>query len=206
MRIHGSPYCRKARADASQISITPLLSKTAYDPVKDFVPISVIGTKAWAVSGTLPIATFAEFVDYARERPDQLAYADAGVGSIPHLSTALVFGRMGLRMIRVSYKGSGVSTTDLVAGRIAVSFTNLPTVLPYLSDHTLKVLAVAGERRSPQLPTVPTFCRGRPSGYCFLHLARPHGASGYAAHDRRSDCRRGGARREGSRDCKAPYQ
>ncbi|HEY1542289.1 MAG TPA: tripartite tricarboxylate transporter substrate-binding protein [Xanthobacteraceae bacterium] len=143
----------------SQISIAPLISKTAYDPLRDFTPISVIGTnpKVWAISGALPVTTFAEFIDYARKRPDQLAYVDAGVGSMPHLSTALVLKRAGLRMIRVSYKGSGSSTTDLAAGRVAVSFTNLATVMPFLADRSVKVLAVANEQRSPQIPTVPTF-------------------------------------------------
>jgi len=143
----------------SQISITPLITKTAYDPVADFAPISVIGTnpKVWAVPADLPVETFGQFVDYARARPDQLAYADAGAGSIAHLSTALVLQRTGMRMFRVSYKGNAPSTTDLVAGRVATSFTNLSVVLPYFLDHSLKLLAVADDRRSPQLPAVPTF-------------------------------------------------
>ena len=81
----------------SQISITPLITKTAYDPVTGFAPISVIGTnpKVWGVPADLPVATFAEFVDYARKRPGQLAYADAGAGSIAHLSNDRTIGIRG---------------------------------------------------------------------------------------------------------------
>lgn len=154
----------------SQISITPLLTRTAYDPVTDFAPISVIGTnpKVWAVPAALPVATFPEFVDYVRKRPDQFAYADAGAGSIAHLSTALVLKRTGLRMFRVSYKGNAPSTTDLVAGRVSVSFTNLSAVLPYFTDRSLKLLAVANERRSPLIPTVPTFAEAGFPGIVIL--------------------------------------
>src|SRR5262249_19156839 len=138
----------------SQISISPLISKTAYDPIKDFAPISVVGTnpKVWAIHAGIPVETFAQFVDYVRERPGQLAYADAGAGSIPHLATELVLKRAGLRMIRVSYKGSGLSTTDLVAGRISTSFTNLSGLLSHVAAGSLKLLAVADEKRSPQIP------------------------------------------------------
>jgi tripartite-type tricarboxylate transporter receptor subunit TctC len=143
----------------SQISISPLVSKTAYDPIKDFAAISVIGTnpKVWAIPAAIPVETFAQFIDYVRQRPDQLAYADAGAGSIPHLSTELVLKRAGVHMIRVSYKGNSLSTTDLVAGRIATAFTNLSGVLAHSAAGSVKLLAVAGEKRSPQIPTVPTF-------------------------------------------------
>jgi tripartite-type tricarboxylate transporter receptor subunit TctC len=154
----------------SQISISPLVSKTAYDPIKDFTPISVVGTnpKVWAIPASIPVETFAQFIDYVRERPDQLAYADAGAGSIPHLSTELVLRRAGVHMIRVSYKGSAIFTTDLVAGRIATAFTNLSSVLPLFADHSLKLLAVANDRRSPQIATVPTFAEAGIPGIVIL--------------------------------------
>jgi tripartite-type tricarboxylate transporter receptor subunit TctC len=157
-------------ASPSPISITPLLSKTPYDPVKSFAPISVIGInpKVWAVPASFPAATFGDFVNYIRQRPDRLAYGDAGAGSISHLSTELVLKRLGLRMIRVSYKGNAPSTTDLVAGRIATSFTNLSAVLPFVADHSLKLLAVANEIRSPQIPTVPTFAEAGFPGIVIL--------------------------------------
>lgn len=154
----------------SQIAITPFITKTAYDPVKDFAPISVIGTnpKVWAIYAGLPVDTFAQFVDYVRQRPNQLAYADAGAGSIPHLSTELVLKRAGLQMIRASYKGNAPSTTDLVAGHISTSFTNLSGVLPYAATGGLKLLAVASEQRSPHIPNVPTFAEAGLPGIVIL--------------------------------------
>jgi tripartite-type tricarboxylate transporter receptor subunit TctC len=143
----------------SQVSIAPLVSRTAYDPIKDFTPISVVGTnpKVWAVHAGIPVESFAQFVGYVRQRPDQLAYANTGVGSISHLATELVLKRAGMRMVRVSYKSLPQSTTDVVAGRIATVFTNVSDVVPHFAAGSLKLLAVTGDQRSPQIPTVPTF-------------------------------------------------
>ena len=145
----------------SQVSIAPLVSKTPYDPVKDFAPISVIGTnpKVWAIHAGVPVDTFVQFADYVRRRPRQLAYADTGVGSISHLSTELVLKRADMQMVPVSYKGQAQATTDLVAGRISTIFTNVSDVLPYVTAGSLKLLAVADDKRSPQLPHVPTFAQ-----------------------------------------------
>jgi tripartite-type tricarboxylate transporter receptor subunit TctC len=143
----------------SQISIAPLISKTAYDPVKDYTPISVIGInpKVWAIHAGIPVETFAQFADHVRRHPDQLAYADTGAGSISHLSTELVLKRANMQMVRVSYKSLTQSTTDLVAGRISTIFTNVSDVVPHFAAGSLKLLAVADDKRSPQLATVPTF-------------------------------------------------
>jgi tripartite-type tricarboxylate transporter receptor subunit TctC len=143
----------------SQISIAPLISRTPYDPVKDYAPISVIGTnpKVWAIHAGIPVETFAQFADYVRSHENQLAYANTGVGSISHLSTELVLERARLRMVRVSYKSLTQATTDLIAGRISTVFTNVSDVVPHLAGGSLKLLAVAGDKRSPQIPSVPTF-------------------------------------------------
>ena len=78
-------------ASLPQIAIVPAISKTRYDPVKDFVPISVIGTNPFvlAVNKDVPVKTIAEFVAYVRAQPQPLSYASAGVGSLTHLSMAL---------------------------------------------------------------------------------------------------------------------
>lgn len=143
----------------SQISIAPLVSKTGYDPVKDYAPIGVIGTnpKVWAIHAGLPVQTFAQFADHVRQHPQQLTYGDTGAGSISHLSTELVLKRAGMQMVRVSYKSFSQSTTDVVAGRISTVFTNISDVLPHVAAGSLKLLAVASDKRSPQIPAVPTF-------------------------------------------------
>jgi len=88
--------------------------------------------------------------------------------SIPHLSTELVLKRAGLQMIRASYKGNAPSTTDLVAGHISTSFTNLSGVMPYAATGALKLLAVASEQRSPHIPNVPTFAEAGLPGIVIL--------------------------------------
>jgi tripartite-type tricarboxylate transporter receptor subunit TctC len=154
----------------SQVSIAPLVSRTAYDPVKDFAPISVIGTnpKVWAIHTGVPVETFTQFADYVRQHPHQLAYANTGVGSISHLSTELVLKRASMQMVGVSYKSLSQATIDLVAGRISTIFTNVSDVLPYVAAGNLKLLAVANEKRSSQIPTVATFAEAGFPGIVIL--------------------------------------
>jgi tripartite-type tricarboxylate transporter receptor subunit TctC len=151
-------------ASPSQIAITPALGKTHYDPAKDFVPISVIGTnpKVLAVHPGLPVKTLADFVAYVRARPNEVSYADSGTGSISHLSTALFLKRAGLDMFAVSYKAATSIITDLIAGHVASFFTNLSDVLPYAANGAVRLLAVSSEQRAAQVPDVPTFIE---SGY-----------------------------------------
>ena len=91
----------------SQIAIIPLTTRTAYDPVKDFAPISVIGTNPYVlvVHPRIPANTLAEFADYARGHPDKLTYVAPVFGGLSHLSMVLFLKRAGLEMTPVSYKG-----------------------------------------------------------------------------------------------------
>jgi tripartite-type tricarboxylate transporter receptor subunit TctC len=143
----------------SQISITPAIRKTSYDPVKDFAPISVVGTnpKVLAVQSGMPVKSLAEFVDHVRKQPNRLAYADTGAGSISHLSTVLFLKRAGLDMIPVSYKAATQIIADIIAGHVPTYFTNLADVLPYAASGALRLLAISSEKRVLQAPDVPTF-------------------------------------------------
>src|SRR3954463_7327369 len=115
-----------ARADADgytilaaatpQLAIVPHVQKTTYDPIKDFAPISIVGTNAFALgcNDKTPGRTLAEFVDNARAHPGELNYGSPGSGSVGHLSMALFLARAGLKMEAVLYKGGGPVMTDLV--------------------------------------------------------------------------------------------
>src|SRR6266850_7327187 len=104
----------------AQIAIVPAVNKTRYDPIKDFAPISVIGTNPFvlAVNKDLPVRSLAEFVDYVRARPNTLSYASAGAGSLNHLSMALFLSDAHLDMIHVGYKGNGPALSDVIAGHV----------------------------------------------------------------------------------------
>ena len=97
-----------------QIAIVPAISQTRYDPVKDFAPISVVGTNPFvlAVNKDVPVKNIPEFIDYVRKAPQPLSYASAGIGSLNHLSMALFLKLAGIDMIHVPYKSAAVRATS----------------------------------------------------------------------------------------------
>jgi tripartite-type tricarboxylate transporter receptor subunit TctC len=146
-------------ATLPQIAIVPVITRTSYDPVKDFAPISNIGTNPFVlvVHPSMKVDTVRELVDYARRQPNELSYVASGVGSLPHLSMVLFLKRAGLGMIPVMYKGGAAPLTDVIAGHVKIYFANLSVVVPHATSGVLRLLAVSSEKRAPQIPDVPTF-------------------------------------------------
>ena len=146
-------------AATPQLAVVPHVQKITYDPIKDFAPISIVGTNAFALgcnAEKTPAKTLAEFVDYVRARPGQLNYGSPGVGSIGHLTMALFLVRAGLKMEAVIYKGGGPAMADVVAGHVNCYFGNYNEILPHAGSGRVRVLATSGEKRARQLPDVPT--------------------------------------------------
>ncbi len=140
------------------LAIAPAVSKIAYDPIKDFSPISNIGTNPFVlvVHPSFPAHTLKEFEDQVRREPGKIAYASGGVGSLTHLSMALYLKRAQLEMIHVPYKGGGPASTDVLAGHVKVYFSNLSAVAAHVQRGALRALAISDTTRHPQLPDVPT--------------------------------------------------
>jgi len=145
-------------AATPQLAIVPHVQKINYDPVKDFAPISIVGTNPFALGCNQKIAatSLKQLVDYARAHPGELSYASPGSGSVGHLTMELFLARAGLRMEAVLYKGGGPAIADVLAGHVPCYFGNLNEILPHAGGGKIKVLAVSGETRAPQLPQVPT--------------------------------------------------
>ncbi|MBI2509983.1 MAG: tripartite tricarboxylate transporter substrate binding protein, partial [Betaproteobacteria bacterium] len=99
-----------------------LYSKLAYDPVRDFTPITLIAgtSQILAVHPSLPVTTVKGFIAYARKRPGELNYSSAGNGSQPHLTAELFKSRTGISLVHVPYKGAPPAMTDLLAGQVAL--------------------------------------------------------------------------------------
>jgi tripartite-type tricarboxylate transporter receptor subunit TctC len=146
-------------ASLGEIAIVPAVTKTSYNPLKDFAPISNIGTNPFVlvVHPSIPANNVAEFVNFARASPDQLSYSVAGLGSLSHLSMVLFQKRAGLDMIPVMYRGGTAPLTDVIAGHVKIFFANLSVVVPYATSGALRLLAVTSEKRATQIPNVPTF-------------------------------------------------
>ncbi len=140
------------------LAIQPALSKVPYDPRKDFAPISIVATNPFVlvVNQDLPVKTLAELIAWVRAQPSKPSYAEGAVGSVTHLAMALFLHRAGLEMTNVSYRGNAPALTDVVAGHLPTMFSNLSDALPHLASGAIRALAVSGEKRSPQLPDVPT--------------------------------------------------
>jgi len=147
----------------TQLSTLPLVQKVNYDPLKDFAPISILGTNplVLGVHISVPAKTLKEFIEYVKAHPGELSYSSGGTGSTPHLSAALFASRAGLKMTHIPYKGAQ-AVTDLVGGQVQVSFGNTSDMIQHSKSGKIKMLAVTGEKRMPQLPDLPAIAEFYP--------------------------------------------
>ncbi len=164
------------------LTISPAMSKVSYDAVKDFAPISVLGTNAFVllVNKDFPAKSVREFIAYVRAQPNKMAYAEGSAGSLTHLSMALFLKRAGLDMTNVSYRGNAPALTDVIAGHLPVMFSNVSDALPHAASGAVRLLAVSGDRRAPQIPDVPTVAESGFPGFNVITwngLAAPAGTS-----------------------------
>ena len=145
-------------AATPQLAVVPHVQKINYDPVRDFAPISIVGTNPFALACNQKIAatSLKQLVDYIRAHPGELSYASPGSGTVGNLTMALFLARAALKMEPVLYKGGGPAMADVVAGHVPCIFGNLSEILPHAGGGKINVLAVSGEARAHQLPQVPT--------------------------------------------------
>jgi tripartite-type tricarboxylate transporter receptor subunit TctC len=155
---------------APPITINPALTHVNYDPIKDFAPISAVGSNAFVllVNKDFPPRTVAEFVAYVRAQPAKLAYAEGSAGSLTHLAMALFLKRAALDMTNVSYRGNAPALTDVVAGHLPTMFSNISDAMPQAAAGSVRLLAVSSKARAPQLPDVPTIAESEFPGYDVL--------------------------------------
>ena len=140
----------------ASLLVNPALSANAgYDPLRDFVPVSLIATQAnaLAVTSTLPVNTLKELQALAKKH--QMTYATSGVGTTSHLSaTYLINVLWGTKATAVPYRGAGPAGIAVATGETPIAFMTITGVLPL--QHKVKVLAVVSDKRLPALPKVPT--------------------------------------------------
>jgi len=136
-----------------------IYKKLPYDPVKSFVPVAMLGTgpAVLVVYPGLPANSLQELIALAKQKPGQLNYASAGVGSFLHLAAELFRLQAGVSLTHVPYKGAGPATVDVMAGQAQLCVASIITVLPHIRSGRMRALATTGSQRSPLLPDVPTF-------------------------------------------------
>jgi len=144
---------------SSTHAIAPALyPKLAYDPVKDFAPVSLLGTATilMVVHPSVPAKSVAEFVALAKAKPGAMMFGSTGNGSVSHLTDEYFKSLAGIDMQHIPYKGDTPMTLDLVAGRVQVAFGTAVAFLPQVQGGKLNALAVTDAKPSPVAPQLPT--------------------------------------------------
>ena len=133
-------------------------SSPPLDISKDFAPVAQLaeGPFFLSVNPALGVQSVADFVALARSKPGELTYASVGAGSLPHLCGVLFERQAGIKLVHVIYKGSPESVTDLIAGRIAMSFVIGSSIIGQINAAQVTALATTGTKRANVLPAVPT--------------------------------------------------
>jgi tripartite-type tricarboxylate transporter receptor subunit TctC len=149
------------------VAVLPAVARQSYDPVKDFVAISNVGSNPFVlgVHKSVPANNVREFVAYVRANPGKTNYASGGSGSVSHLSAALFVKRAGLEMTHVSYKGGAPAVADLLGGQVQMYFGNLSELAPHAAGGNLRIIGVSSEKRASQLPDVPTIAESGFPGF-----------------------------------------
>ena len=157
------------------IAVGPALyPKLAYDPVRDFAPVTMIASfpNLLVANPGLPFKTVPELVAYAKSRPGTLNFASAGAGTSTHLAGELFKSVAGIDVVHVPYKGGAAAMTDIIAGQVAYYFGTMPSSMPLAKAGKLRALAVTSLTRSPAAPEVPTIAE---SGYPKFETAAWYG-------------------------------
>jgi len=145
-------------------SILPSLMKLAYDPQRDFAPVSLLAISPLllALHPSLPVRAVPDMIKLARARPDQLSFGAGGTGTPPHLAGELFKQMAGVQMLYVPYKGEAPAISDLIGGQISLIFSNVVAVLPQVQAGRLRGIAVTATSRLPPLPEFPTIAESVP--------------------------------------------
>ncbi len=143
-----------------------LMPRAPYDPLRDFVSISLVASSPSLVTvhPSLPARSIEELVALAKAKPGQLFYSAAGVGTNPHIAGELFNLLAGVNIVAVQFKGGGPADTALIAGDVAVTFGNISQEIGFVKGGRMRALAVTSAKRNPALPELPTVAEAAPEG------------------------------------------
>ena len=135
-----------------------LYTNATYDPLKDFVPLMVIGASpnVFVVPAQSPIQSMKEFIQNAKAADGKMNWTSSGVGTTPQLTGELIKLRTGIKMQHLPYAGAGPATTAALAGQVDLYTANIGSLQALIDAGKLRAVAVTSKQRWPGLPNVPT--------------------------------------------------
>jgi tripartite-type tricarboxylate transporter receptor subunit TctC len=154
-------------ASSSFTSNAVLEKNAAYDPLRDFTPITNIASAPFllVVRSSLPVNSVRELIAYAKANPGKLNYASSGIGSTAHLSGELLKRAAGIEMTHIVYRGAGPALADVLAGQVDLMFASMVSSLHHAKSGKLKALAVTSLKRSNVVPEYPTVSEAGVPGF-----------------------------------------
>jgi tripartite-type tricarboxylate transporter receptor subunit TctC len=141
-----------------------IYEKLAYDPEKDFVPVTVVvsGPQVLAVPASSPYKSVEQLIDAARANPGKLTFGHAGIGSQTHLAAENFVNTAKIDALAVPYKGEGPALAALAAGETSFTVTNVAATLPHIQSGRVRALGVTSTAEFPLLPGVPPIAKTLP--------------------------------------------
>jgi tripartite-type tricarboxylate transporter receptor subunit TctC len=149
----------------SNLTISPsLYSKLPYDPVKDLVPVILLGSGpvALVVRADSRFKTLKDLLDEARAKPGTITFASPGNGTVAHLSGVRLQKAAGVVFEHIPYKGASGAVPDLLGGSVDIYMSSVPTLQSHIASGKMRALAVTSAKRSPILPSVPAIAESYP--------------------------------------------
>jgi len=145
--------------DSILTMVPHLIAKMPWDALKDFEPVSLVGTIEWGivVKTDSPYKNLADFLAAAKANPGKINFSSGGNGSPQHIGMALVAKRAGLQMTHIPYRGATPAAIAVAGGEVDTSMQGLGTVKTLIQGGKVRLLAVSTPKRLPQYPNVPTF-------------------------------------------------
>ena len=158
MAAHSEPDGNTLVLISSTFTMNPSIMKLNYDPIKSFIPVSMIGMgpSVIVVNTQLPVQNMREFIDYSKKNPGTVFFGSAGVASFQHFQIELLKLKSGADITTIHYKGGSPALVDLASGHVQVALGSLIQMQNFIRSGKVKLLAVAGPKRIDLIPNIPT--------------------------------------------------
>jgi tripartite-type tricarboxylate transporter receptor subunit TctC len=151
----------------SILTMIPNIRQVPYDPIKDFVPVSVVAGITWVLvaNNDLPVKTVPDFIALAKSRPGPIDYSSGGNGSPQHVAMEAFKAATGTYVVHIPYRGATQAALDVISNQVQVHFSAVSIVQPHIKSGRMRALAVPSPKRSPLLPDVPTMAEAGVPGF-----------------------------------------